>query len=120
MRRTIINITSTGAYVVPDPGMTQEIHYDEYILAQAGAIPEVECPEPDTVEHDIIPKAASAIEAAHKAATAEALGAYFDAVLDEGFEWGLAQRMLRMAFAKLTERKRGPAPIIQGLYDAKA
>jgi hypothetical protein len=98
--------------------MTQEIHYDQYTLEAAGAIPEEECPEPDTVEHDIMPAAASAVEAAYKAATAEALGAYFDAVVEEGFEWALAQKLLGMAFNLLKQRNRGPGRMVKDLYAA--
>jgi len=117
MPRKLIDIRADGSVVLSDPNKTGRWRYEDSMLVQAGgSIPQVECPEPDTLEHNVMPMAASAVEAAYSAATAEALGAYFDAVLEEGFEWGLAQKMLRKALKGLEDKTTKPLRAIQDLF----
>lgn len=114
MKRSIIDIRDDGPHVMFDPAATGVWHYNDDALAEAGAIPQVENVDRDTLEMDVMPAAAQAVEVAFKTATSAALGAFFDAVLMEGFNLPLAQKLLGVAFENM--KSRTPIDVIKGLY----
>lgn len=118
MRRTatVIDLRPEGAFVLPDPAVTGAWTPDGKLLHLAGAIPQG-LNEGDTQPNDIMPAAAAAVELAYKTATTEALGAYFDAILDEGFEPALAHKLLGMAFKNLELRGKTAKQAVQALWE---
>lgn len=113
-RHTLIDLRPDGAFVIearsPWP-------LDGPVPQLLGSIPQSLADDADTDRIDMMPQAASLVEDAFRVAHASALGAFFDAVLVDGFPLPTAKRLLGIAFQNLKIRNANPLQVVQQLYE---